>query len=43
MGSVHWNAGEVADASRVSKATVDRFPDHELAALLRRDLPTVLR
>ncbi|AGU47403.1 tetratricopeptide repeat-containing protein [Variovorax paradoxus B4] len=43
MGGVHWNAGEPEEASRVWKAAVDRFPDHELAALLRRDLPSVLR
>lgn len=43
MGGVHWNAGESEDASRVWKLAVDRFPDHELAALLRRDLPFVLR
>lgn len=43
MGGVHWNAGELEEASRVWKAAVDRFPDHELAALLRRDLPLALR
>jgi len=43
MGGVYWNAGELEEASRVWKAAVDRFPDHELATLLRRDLPFVLR
>jgi tetratricopeptide (TPR) repeat protein len=43
MGGVHWNAGEWEEASRVWKAAVDRFPDHELATLLRRDLPFVLQ
>lgn len=43
MGGVHWNAGEQEEATRVWKAAVDRFPDHELAARLRRDLPFVLR
>ncbi len=43
MGGVHWNAREPEEASRVWKAAVDRFPDHELAALLRRELPSVLR
>ncbi|WP_197342550.1 tetratricopeptide repeat protein [Ralstonia solanacearum] len=42
MGGVHWNAGELEEASRVWRAAVGRFPDHELAALLRRDLPFVL-
>jgi tetratricopeptide (TPR) repeat protein len=43
MGGVHWNAGEWEEASRVWKAAVDRFPDHELAARLRRDFHFVLR
>lgn len=43
MGGLHWNAGELEEASRVWKTAVDRFPDHELAALLRRDLPFALR
>lgn len=43
MGGVHWNAGELEEAGRVWKTAVDRFPDHEVAALLRRDLPFVLR
>lgn len=42
MGGVHWNAGELEEASRVWKTAVDKFPDHELASLLRRDLPFVL-
>ena len=43
MGGVHWNAGEWGEASRVWKAAVKRFPDHELVARLRRDLPFALR
>ncbi|MNW21658.1 hypothetical protein D3C71_2227040 [compost metagenome] len=43
MGGVHWNAGESEEASRVWRAAVGRFPDHELAVLLRRDFPSVLR
>lgn len=43
MGGVHWNAGELEDASRVWKEAVGRFPDHEMAALLRRDLSFALR
>ena len=39
MGGVHWNAGEREEASRVWTTAVRRFPDHELAALLRRDFP----
>jgi tetratricopeptide (TPR) repeat protein len=43
MGGVHWNAGEWEEASRVWKTAVDRFPDSDLTALLRRDLPFVLQ
>lgn len=43
MGGVHWDSGESEEASRVWKAAVARFPDHELAAQLRRQLPSVLR
>ncbi|XVO79200.1 tetratricopeptide repeat protein [Pseudomonas chlororaphis] len=42
MGGVYWNAGELEEASRVWKVAVDKFPDHELAAVIRRDLPFVL-
>lgn len=42
MGGVLWNAGEREEASRVWKAAVDRFPDHESATRLRSDLPFVL-
>jgi tetratricopeptide (TPR) repeat protein len=42
MGGVHWNAGEHQEASGVWKAAVERFPDHELSALLRRDFPSAL-
>jgi tetratricopeptide (TPR) repeat protein len=42
MGGVHWNAGEFREARRVWKTAVDKFPDHELAARLHRDLPFVL-
>jgi tetratricopeptide (TPR) repeat protein len=42
MGGVHWNAGERQEASRAWKAAVEKFPDHELTALLRRDFPFIL-
>ncbi len=43
MGGAHWNAGERQEASRAWKAAAERFPDHELTALLRRDFPFALR
>ncbi|MDP9512899.1 tetratricopeptide repeat protein [Pseudomonas protegens] len=42
MGGVYWNAGEREEASRVWKVAVYKFPDHELAAVLRHELPFVL-
>ncbi|KAB8198399.1 tetratricopeptide repeat protein [Lysobacter maris] len=42
MGGVHWNAGDLLEASRVWKEAVDRFPDHELADRIRRDIPFAL-
>jgi tetratricopeptide (TPR) repeat protein len=43
MGGVHWNAGVRQEASRVWTAAVERFPDHELAARLRRDFTFAVR
>ena len=42
MGGVHWNAGEFEEALHVWKKALERFPDHELAALLRSRLPFFL-
>lgn len=42
MGGLHWNSGALEEASRVWKTAVERFPDHELTALLRRDIPFAL-
>lgn len=41
LGGVHWNAGEYKAASRVWKTAVEKFPDHELAVRLYRDLPFI--
>lgn len=42
MGGLHLNAGELEKASQVWKAAVDKFPNHELAFIIRRDFPSVL-
>lgn len=42
MGGVHWNAGDLLEAGRIWKEAVERFPDHELADRIRRDIPFVL-
>jgi tetratricopeptide (TPR) repeat protein len=37
LGGAHWNSGDVAMAAKVWKAAIERFPDHELSARLKRD------
>lgn len=39
LGGVHWNRGERIEALAIWKAAIDRFPHHELAVKLRRDMP----
>jgi len=39
LGGMYWNLGEKTDALAIWMSAIDRFPDHELAAKLRRDLP----
>jgi tetratricopeptide (TPR) repeat protein len=39
LGGVHWNRGDMLQAFEVWGDAVTRFPDHELTAKLRRDLP----
>ncbi|MFF0950803.1 tetratricopeptide repeat protein [Rhizobium leguminosarum] len=39
LGGVHWNGGEKDKATAIWKQAIDRFPDHELSAKLRRDMP----
>jgi tetratricopeptide (TPR) repeat protein len=41
LGGVHWNSGKKIEALRIWKTAIDRFPDHKLAAKLRRDMPIV--
>lgn len=41
LGGVHWNTGDQACGVEVWKKAVERFPDHELTSVLRRDMPTV--
>lgn len=36
LGGAHWNSGDVATATEVWTAAVERFPDHELSAKLKR-------
>ena len=39
LGGAHWNSGEKIEALAIWTTAIDRFPDHELAAKLRRDMP----
>jgi tetratricopeptide (TPR) repeat protein len=43
LGGVRWNSGDKVEALSVWKTAITRFPDHELAAKLRHDLPGVFR
>lgn len=42
LGGVHWNSGNSAEAAKVWKAAIARFPDHELAAKVRREFSHLL-
>jgi tetratricopeptide (TPR) repeat protein len=37
LGGAHWNSGDAATAAQVWTAAIERFPDHELSAKLKRD------
>jgi hypothetical protein len=37
LGGAHWNSGDAVTEAEVWKAAIERFPDHELSAKLRRD------
>jgi|GEM_PF-700385 len=39
LGGAHWNRGEKIEALAIWTTAIDRFPDHELTAKLRRDMP----
>lgn len=36
LGGAHWNSGDAATAAEVWTAAIERFPDHELIAKLKR-------
>jgi tetratricopeptide (TPR) repeat protein len=42
LGGTYWNSGDLKQASQVWKAAIARFPDHELAAKVKRDFPQLL-
>jgi tetratricopeptide (TPR) repeat protein len=42
LGGTYWNSGDFKQASRVWKAALARFPDHELAVKVKRDFPQLL-
>jgi tetratricopeptide (TPR) repeat protein len=42
LGGNLWNSGDFQQASQVWKAAIARFPDHDLAAKVRRDFPQLL-
>jgi tetratricopeptide (TPR) repeat protein len=42
LGGAHWNSGDAAMAAEVWTAAMERFPDHELSAKLKRDFSWLL-
>ena len=38
LGGAHWNSGEKIEALAFWTTAIERFPDHELADKLRRDM-----
>lgn len=39
LGGAYWNSGDAVTAAEVWAAAIERFPDHELSAKLKRDFP----
>jgi tetratricopeptide (TPR) repeat protein len=42
LGGAHWNSGNAATTAEVWRAAIERFPDHELVAKVKRDFPRLL-
>ena len=42
LGGVHWNSEEWGEARQIWKIAIDKFPEHELVAILRRDFSFIL-
>ncbi|EPQ5852065.1 TPA: tetratricopeptide repeat protein [Klebsiella michiganensis] len=42
LGGAFFNMGNYPEARRVWKEAVSRFPDHELTAKIRADIPFIL-
>lgn len=41
LGGAHWNSGDVVSAAEVWAAAIERFPEHELSAKLKREYPSL--
>lgn len=39
LGGIYWNQGNPEKANEIWKQAIEKFPDHELTALLYRNLP----
>jgi tetratricopeptide (TPR) repeat protein len=39
LGGIHWNSGDLPEAARIWRLAAGQFPQHELAAKLRREMP----
>lgn len=39
LGGVYWNSGDLVEAAQIWHSAAQQFPDHELTAKLKRDMP----
>ncbi|EGQ5799897.1 tetratricopeptide repeat protein, partial [Salmonella enterica subsp. enterica serovar Agona] len=42
LGGAFFNMGNYSEARQIWKEAVNRYPDHELTAKLRADIPFIL-
>jgi tetratricopeptide (TPR) repeat protein len=42
LGGLYWNTGNIQKASNIWKIAVGRFPEHELAAKVKKEFPQLL-
>jgi tetratricopeptide (TPR) repeat protein len=41
LGGIYWNSRDIARATETWRTAMSRFPDHELASKLRREMPVL--
>ena len=43
LGGIYWNSGDIEKATKTWGEAIERFPSHETAKKLRRDLPVFFK